>query len=149
MKIQAIATRTFAYFEQRHRADGTAYWCRKDNAPDEVAELCHLVHDGAFPNDWHYEHLARCLEYFTDTDGDPSDVASDFADSFVDCYTGRLLTWLSEVPGALEACDEAAEEFGQPEDATMAGRIRQGQWYALLMLATHVAQWLEEQAEEE
>jgi hypothetical protein len=98
------------------------------------------AHGDAGPNDRHYEaardvadYLAECSiersgDDFSDFDSDVCDACSSAAESLTDVYTSHLLAWLAETPGAIDACDEAADEGLVAPESDLETRIRSGQW---------------------
>lgn len=61
--------------------------------------------------------------------GDIVDDCHDYADGFVDVYSGTLLNWLAEDWRNVEAVEDAANEFGTGERLDLMQLIRQGQYY--------------------
>lgn len=131
--IQAAAALSAA-FETATRFTTQAEFDRlRDGSPEWMLAAIQAAHDGGrvLPCDWHYSTARAAADFISEqTDADEDelrDLAHDFAASTVDPYTHDLLQWLADLPGALDACDAAAEELGVPETATLEDRIRLGQ----------------------
>mgnify|MGYP005852651457 CR=1 FL=1 len=106
----------------------------RDGSPEWMLAAIQAAHDGGrvLPCDWHYSTARAAADFIAEqTDADDEDelrdLAHDFAELNVDPYTHDLLQWLADVPGALDACDETAEELGTPGNSTTEDRIRCGQ----------------------
>ena len=124
-------------FIEDTRANGSKFVRLRDGRPDWMRDAVHEAHGDAGPNDWHYNACRDIAVYLAeaemeDTDCEPWDDALHCAcDSLTDVYTSNLLKWLAEAPGALYACDEAAEDAIVAADTDMESRIRTGQYFWL------------------
>lgn len=132
-----------ASFMEDARRDGSKFVRLVDGRPDWMRDAVHEAHGDAAPNDRHYQaardvalYLAECNiersgDDFSDFDSDVCDACSSAAESLTDVYTSHLIAWLHETPGAIDACDEAAEEGLVDASADMETRIKCGQyrWY--------------------
>lgn len=128
-------------FVEDTRADGSKFVRLRDGHPEWMRDAVREAHGGAGPNDWHYEAIRAMAEGLAERTFDAEtwngfdsavcDACHELADSLVDDYTSVLLEWLAQAPGALEACDEAAEEGLVDGSADMETRIKVGQyrWY--------------------
>lgn len=126
-----------ASFMEDARRDGSKFVRLVDGRPDWMRDAVREAHGDAGPNDWHYNACRDIAVYLAeaemeDTDCEPWDDALHCAcDSLTDVYTSNLLKWLAEAPGALYACDEAAEDAIVAADTDMESRIRTGQYFWL------------------
>lgn len=143
--IQELAREAGRWFETARRAtgdtetgpreDGDPYVRTRDGAPEWVGELVRDAHgrdrDGApsmLPDDWRYACVRAALEALEDTN-DPYDLAHEFADGYVDVYTGALLEWVGSHGSRVGYCDEAAEELGTDDDGRgIVQRLQLGQF---------------------
>lgn len=128
-------------FVEDTRTDGSKFVRLRDGHPEWMRDAVREAHGGAGPNDWHYNAIRAMAEGLSERtfeaetwdgfDAAVCDACHELADSQVDDYTSALLLWLAEAPGALDACDEAAEEGLVDASADMETRIKCGQyrWY--------------------
>lgn len=129
-----------ASFVEDTRGDGSKFVRLVDGHPEWMRDAVREAHGGSAPNDRHYEaardvanYLAECNiersgDDFSDFDSDICDACSSAAESLTDVYTSHLIAWLHETPGAIDACDEAAEEGLVIAESDLETRIRTGQW---------------------
>lgn len=127
-------------FIEDTRADGSKFIRLRDERPEWMRDAVREAHGDALPNDRHYAaardvalYLAECSiersgDDFSDFDSDVCDACSSAAESLTDVYTSHLIAWLHETPGAIDACDEAAEEGLVSAESDLETRIRSGQW---------------------
>ncbi len=127
-------------FVEDTRADGSKFVRLVDGHPEWMRDAVREAHGDSMPNDRHYEaardvalHLAECNieesdDDFADYDPDVCEACSEAAESLTDVYTSHLIAWLHETPGAIDACDEAAEEGLVIAESDLKTRIRTGQW---------------------
>lgn len=133
--VQDLAREAAGCYEPAVREDGSVYSrLRDDNeestgAPDWVRDIVYAAHADCLPDDWKYACIQGALEAIAESD-DPEEDGHDFAENYVDVYTGQLLKWLSSGCGRLDYCDLAEEEYG-PSDPLcgMANRIMRGQYF--------------------
>ena len=128
-------------FVEDTRTDGSKFIRLRDGRPDWMRDAVREAHGEAAPNDRHYAacrdvalHLAECniersVDDYSDFDSDVCDACSSAAESLTDVYTSHLIAWLHETPGAIDACDEAAEEGLVIAESGLETRIRSGQWH--------------------
>lgn len=126
-------------FVEDTRTDGSKFVRLRDGRPDWMRDAVREAHGGAGPNDWHYNAIRAMAEGLSERtfeaetwdgfDAAVCDACHELADSQVDDYTSALLLWLAEAPGALDACDEAAEEGLVIAESGLETRIRSGQWH--------------------
>lgn len=124
-----VARRLADSFEDAKRPDGSEFVRVRDGAQDAEALTEFLrdeIHDSArmLPNDVLFEETRRAFETIADHDGDTDSACEDVES---DVYTSDLLDWLRTAPGAVEAVDDAAREFGYDLDAGIMGIIGLGQ----------------------
>lgn len=154
MTTQEIAAAAYEQFERAARAtsDGEMFVRIKDGAPDWIKDAVKDAHNGGeiLPDDWTYERARSAFEAISEAD-DPQDARHEWADGEADTYTSARLSWLADYPGALDAVDEAVDEFGWPSEAggTVAALAGRGQYIAAGRLYDAILAACEERAEEE
>lgn len=135
-----------AAFEIRARENGETFTCLKDDAPEWVRDAVMEAHDDALPNDWIYAVCRDMSEALAESDSGDMETVYDAAASMTDPYTHKLLIWAADVPGALDACDEAASTFGRGADS-IADMLLQGQRLMLETIGCVLANACDEQDE--
>jgi len=127
-------------FMEDTRGDGSKFVRLRDGHPEWMRDAVRAAHDGSAPNDRHYKAARDVAEYlsgcdfgvsdddFADYDPDVCEACASAAESLTDVYTSHLISWLAETPGALDACDEVAEEGVVAPESDLETRIRSGQW---------------------
>lgn len=137
-------------FETRTREDGSAFYCLKNDAPEWVRDAVREAHGGAWPNDWIYQHCAYAADALAELDDsdDPEDFGGDFASQNVEPYTHCLTRWLADVPGAIEACDDAAADGLTLGDGGIVDDLQAGQYMMLREIYATLAHACEEAQEE-
>ena len=119
-EVRALAAGAAARFVVKTREDGSTFTTVPDGPGSEwVRDAVMAAHGDAWPNDRIFDTCHAALlaigegndDEITDGYGsDFSDVGFGFADGQVSVYTGDRLRWLAEAPGALDACNGAADE---------------------------------------
>lgn len=127
-----------ASFMEDARQDGSKFVRLVDGRPDWMRDAVLEAHGDAAPNDRHYNAIRAMAEGLAERtfeaetwggfDAAVCDACRELADSLVDDYTSVLLEWLAQAPGAIDACDEAAEEGLVIAESDLKTRIRTGQW---------------------
>ena len=121
--LETVAREAYDALEWRKRDDGSEYVARKDDAPEWVEGLCYAAHGDMLPDDWRYQCIRAALGHIADG-ADEDDGGPEFADSYVDVYTGSRLEWLASHLSRPGYCDEAQDEGLAGENAdvvTLAG----------------------------
>ena len=135
------------------RDDGSTYYTIREGAPDWVQDAAMAAHDGGriLPHDWVYQSLTAAAESLAEMEAgdDVQDTISEFADSSVDAYTGRLFAWLLEFPGAEDYADDARSEGLTAEDAGIVQQLMAGQYRALEEIGHSLAAYIENEIEED
>ena len=103
--IETLAAEVRGMFERRERNNGTPYWCRKDDAPEWVADMCHDAHDGMFPDDYKYQYIVEALDMIADGDDDEGNIDSD-------SYASELADWLGSSAYRVDYADDILNEYG-------------------------------------
>lgn len=128
--ISELAGRAYDAFTTATRRDETIVVLR-DDAPDWVRALAADAHGAFFPDDWRYQSIRSALGFIHDqgveTADELDDAGHEWADGNVDIYNGARTAWLASNLMRAEYCDEAVEEFGQPEHGIL-GLIGLGQY---------------------
>lgn len=139
--FRAIMGELAEAFVEDTRTDGSKFVRLRDGHPEWMRDAVREAHGDWMPNDRHYNAIRAMAEGLSERtfeaetwdgfDAAVCDACHELADSQVDDYTSALLLWLAEAPGALDACDEAAEEGLVDASADMETRIKCGQyrWY--------------------
>jgi hypothetical protein len=135
-------------FETRYRENGEPFACLKDDAPEWCRDAVREAHDDALPNDWIYAACRDMAEALAESDSGDMEAVYDAAAGMTDPYTHQLLKWAADVPGALDACDEAASTFGRGADS-IADMLLQGQRLMLETIGGVLAYACDEQDESE
>lgn len=102
--IEGMAEEFASFLTTQQRGDKTIA-VRTDDAPEWVGDIIHDIHGNMFPDDWTYATISECADYIAANGDDGEQPETDFR-------TGALLEWLRDYPNAVDACDEAAEEYG-------------------------------------
>ena len=106
----------------------------KDNAPEELKKAVQDAHGERLPDDWIYgifaDLLVRLSEYTINGPDDVEGYRAEIVDGMVDIYNKDLTDWLNQSYYNVEACDEAAQEFGN-QDGDIMDRIKRGQYWAI------------------
>ena len=122
LTLQALATEARSHFGQKTRTDdSTVFWCLADQTPDWVRELVHAAHGEMSPDDYRYAYIVESLDLLAECD-DPDDIQVE-----PDVYTHELCAWLGSRADRYYHCDEAREELGLADDASIINRIQAGQ----------------------
>lgn len=108
-------------FEVNERSDGTTFICIKNNDfKSDLYKSVREAHGDRLPQDWIFSTYLSLLEQIRDYDcqtiEDLEDKRSEIVDSLVDVYTYDLTSWLHSDNRNVYYLDEAASEFGTPED---------------------------------
>lgn len=123
--LQDVAREAASWLTTVKRGDESIVVC-KDGAPEWVVDLVYAASGDFGPDDWRYASIASALEFVAES-SDPEDEDGDWADGNVDFYTGARVAWLASNLNRAAYCDEAADEFGNPEADTVE-RIGLGQY---------------------
>lgn len=118
--ITANAALLFEALERRTRPDGTQFYALKDGSPDWLPEAVHAAHGDMMPDDWRYATIRNLCSALSEDRDDLEDARSEIVDGEVDVSTASLTAWLASSVHRLAYCDQAAEEFGKPEDMSKA-----------------------------
>jgi hypothetical protein len=90
------------YFENKTRNDGKRFVCLKDDAPIELQNLIHDIHDGEFygclPNDWIYSMIWEAFSALKEDDIENVSYEADI-------YNHDLANWFAE------NCNQYANEI--------------------------------------
>lgn len=138
MTIEILAGAMAAAFETRTRANGDAFVCLKDGAPEWMTEIVRAAHDGSLPDDWTYDAVRQCVDLIAEGN-DPDDVAPE-----ADVYTSDLLAW---APGHVDLIDQCMADFGP--FASLCDLLMAAQSEALRSIMGTVAQALADRVEKE
>ena len=116
-KMQEFARIASAAFERRERADGETFVALTDDAPEWVQPIVMDAHGEFLPEDWRYACIEAAFDAIADCgeDEEQGDVGQQFADGYVDVYTGARLQWLASNLNRQGYVDSAREEFGPRE----------------------------------
>lgn len=114
-------------FEGRKRDNGEEFRTLKDGSPAWMTDILHKAHGDMFPDDYRYRFIESAVDHFANVDdADDDDGRHGAVDSAVDVYNGRLTAWLASNLRRIEYCDDAAEEFGNPD--SLVKLIQYGQY---------------------
>lgn len=126
VSIQGRAKEAAGWFETATRAhpsgfdvpseSGESFVRVKDGAPEWVTELARKAHGDMLPDDYRYKVIRSALDAlaYADEAADLDDLESEFADD-VDLYTSDLTAWLGSHAYRVSYCDDARDEYGQPQ----------------------------------
>ncbi len=136
--IQEITTElSTAFASDKRTQDDKIFWKLKEDSDlpewlqaDAGRDVMHGIHkclDDRMPDDWVYEVVAHTADSLADyEDADSMQEAShEIADGQACIYNADLTNWLADHTDNAYLCDEACDEFGDPED--MFKRIQYGQ----------------------
>jgi len=124
--VDGIATLCSKFFVTKTRDSGEEFVCCTDDAPEFLTDLVQNAHGRTPPCNFIYATVQAAVDFFAD--GGTEDEIIEVEASI---YNSELLSWLQSFSSAVEACDEAAEEFGTDADAGMIDRIRNGQQFEI------------------
>ncbi len=132
--LQDLAREAFEQFERRtiEGRDPESFYALRDGRPEWVFDLVYAAHDDGdyLPDDWRYDAIHSALAHIIDDADEDADMdddeAHEFADGNVDTYNGARFAWLASHLNRQFYCDEAAEEYGEPDGIT--DRIALGQY---------------------
>lgn len=136
-----------SYFERKTRDDGTVFLCRKDDAPEWVADACQEAHHGTFPDDWIYEEIAAAFDAWEEHDGQRPD-DHEHADGRVDIYTKDRFRWAADMC-LTDLFSEAQDQADMGGCGDLQERIGIVQYYAIQMIANTIWDAIEAAAGEE
>lgn len=135
------------YFQRKTRDNGEAFYTFVDDRPDWVYDAVMEAHDGEMPDDWRYD---ICDSLFAEIDEDTDeDDLHEIVDGLVDVYNADRTAWLAGNLYRASWVDEAAEEFGIPDDGGIFGLIGMGQYLCIRQMAQIIFDAIKENAEEE
>lgn len=113
--VQTLAAELSAQFEQKERNNGVKFWCKKDDAPEELTDLIHKAHGDFMPDDWKYQFIVQALDTIAETEDEDE---LDAPNMEPDVYTHDLLNWLASNLNRPNYVDEAVEELGHGDSIT-------------------------------
>lgn len=93
------------YFQTQTRDNGERFVSLADDAPEWVANVVQLCHDGELPNDWRYQIIADLFAQLIDDPDDPYVGAG-----LVDIYNADRAQWLADNLGRDDYCAEILEQ---------------------------------------
>ena len=141
--VKELAKEVLDQFEHIKPRD-KEIWHLKDGSPEWMTERVHEAHGDFFPDDYKYQFVVDALDALQEQD----DIDDAWESIESDIYTHDLLTWLSSNLLRTDYCDQAAEELGVKDAATLVERITLGQWFERKEVFDIVAQFLQNKAEE-
>ena len=105
-----------AFESKKRTSTGENIVILKDNAPEELKKSVQDPHGERLPDNWIYGTFAdlmqRLTEYTINGPDDVDEYRAEIVDGMVDIYNKDLTDWLNNSYYNVEACDEAAREFG-------------------------------------
>lgn len=125
--ISAKAQEAYGWFETATRPNGDSFVRVKDGAPDWVTDLVYDAHGDFLPDDWRYACIRSALDWLAGSESSIDD-ANEFADGEVDAYTANRFAWLSSNLSRQAYVDEAVDEFGAPDEFSIADAVGLGQY---------------------
>lgn len=144
-----LAKQAVDWFETATRESGEEFVRTKRGAPEWIADVVREgAHEGGatLPDDWRYATARSALAWLADTDPDEWDEdVTEWADGCVDAYNGARLAWLANCPGAVDAVDDAREQFGPADN--LLDEIGRGQYELAVAIGHGIAHELRELAE--
>jgi hypothetical protein len=146
--MQELAREASAAFERRTRTDGEEFVALKDTAPEWLQPIVMDAHGEFLPEDWRYACIEAAFDAIADCgeDAEQGDVGHEFADGYVDVYTGERLRWLASNLNRQGYVDQAREEFGPREG--IAEDVGMGQFVEALEVFNLVWEGLAEVVED-
>ncbi|MFA6991923.1 MAG: hypothetical protein WC269_01420 [Candidatus Gracilibacteria bacterium] len=145
--MKKIINDTLAFFEQKKRDNGDAFYILKTETPQELRDSVRASHGERLPNNWIYEKYHDILDAFSGyTIESPDDLEknrAEIVDDLVDVYTSDLTAWLNESPHNIYFIDEAREEYGPSDDAFKC--LQMAQYKAIDDIASYVVSYLADQ----
>jgi len=120
-------------FREAKRTDDSHFFMLPDSSPVWMQNLIREAHDDEFPNDWRFakcREIALWLHECESLDAARED-AMEAADSMSFPYTGKVLSWYSEIPSRLDYCDQYKEEFGSDAADTVMLLLYAGHAFAI------------------
>lgn len=147
--IEELAGQAYDAFERVERGDKTITTLKEEhrNDHDWIYELVQSAHGDFFPDDWRYDAIRSALGEIHDAGGNLDDLGSEWADNYVDTYTGARLEWLASNLNRPGYCDEAVEEGLVEPEADIVQRIGIGQYMEAREVWGLVTSALEEELE--
>ena len=108
MTLTELAQDHASRFEGATRDDGSHYRrVKQDQQSESLTDLIHTAHGDLLPDDHRYAMIEAALDA----------IAEDGADAWLEpsIYPHDLTGWLHSRADRYDYCDEAMEEYGQPE----------------------------------
>lgn len=144
--IEQLAGEAYDAFTTTQRGDETIT-VLKDDRPEWVYDLVYGAHGEFGPDDWRYAAIRSALGEIHDTGGDLDELGSQWADNYVDVYTGARLQWLASNLNRAGYCDEAVDEGLIGQEATIVERVGVGQYMEAREIWASVQSSLEDELE--
>lgn len=119
-KIRTYAALIFEAMERRKRDNGEGFYVLKVGSPDWMTDVIRAAHGDMLPDDWRYATIHNLCSALSDDHDDIEDARGEIVDGAVDVYTSALTAWLASSVHRLAYCDQAAQEFGAPDNMTKA-----------------------------
>lgn len=147
-RAAALADTLARSFETRTRANGDAFTCCTDAAPQWVRDSVREAHGEQGPSDWTYSVCEDAADYIADAVGtgtEPADLVTS-VEVEADAYTADRLRWLASSLDNSTLVDEYVAEFGiDAKGFDIAELIGGAQWMAKdqihrTMIAAYIAE---------
>lgn len=108
-KVRQLAAKYLNQIEPLERLNFSTYK-RKDDADDDLKELCMTAHGDNLPDDYKYNYIVDALELIADSSTDELQDLDGEIES--DVYNSDLLKWLSSNLNRAEYVNEYVRELG-------------------------------------
>lgn len=129
--LQSLAGEAYDWFTTEKRGDETIVTLKdSDERPEWVHDLVYAAHGEFLPDDWRYASIRSALGAISDDfDGDEiDDFGAQWSDGNVATYTHARLQWLASNLSRTAYCDDARDEYGEPQESGITALIGLGMY---------------------